>query len=403
MWIITWRNYKHSKLATFISWLGAHLLYIGVVMVILKEVGLGIGTAVFGVAIRYGAEKLAQAKAKKCPGSETEAQKQTKKTDSRQIVRIALAIFFVFIFFIVVRIMISSNNKIDLESTNVVESVVEYKINRVFTSDVIGSLLMKETYVDSAEDGEMFVIIDTEVKNLKTTEANAGELVDVKLTINEKEYLATSYIITEDEADEYKTIPSGETARVYYAFFVPEGENTDNMTLKTVCGGKTASCEVSVSTYEARKESLILNNEYTDYSTKSITVEKVWFTDEVKPTDFDNEKYSDYDYWYADPGETLLTVKMCVKNLGNSYLPLNEIAGIECIQGGLEGRYYIEGEKGTTRTIDVFSEQAPWETSIAPQETRTVYCMISVPDSYANSSPELELYLVGTHYYYTVQ
>lgn len=397
MWIITWRNYKHSKLATFISWLGAHLLYVGVVMVILKEVGLGIGTAVFGVAIRYGAEKLAQAKAKKCPGSETEAQKQTKKTDSRQIVRIALAIFFVFIFFIVVRIMISSNNKIDLESTNVVESVVEYKINRAFTSDFIEGLLKKESYTYSADEGEKFVVIDTEVKNLKSTEAKADDLVAVKLTINEKEYSASSYIITEDKADSFKTIPSGETARVYYAVTIPETEETDNMILKTVCGGKSASCEFSVSTYEARKESLILNNEYTDYSTKSITVEKVWFTDEVTPTDY--EKYDSYDYYTPKDGKTILAVKMKVKNLGNEPLYLNNIAGIESFhtQGRSEGFYCMEGVSGTKRTLEERNA------SIASQETETVYCLIQIPESVKYGEVELETYLAGEHYYYTIQ
>lgn len=65
MWILRWRNYKHSKLATFISVIGALTLYGGVMLLVYKEYVPGIVTAAVGIAIQFGAEKLAQAKAKK--------------------------------------------------------------------------------------------------------------------------------------------------------------------------------------------------------------------------------------------------------------------------------------------------------------------------------------------------
>lgn len=337
-----------------------------------------------------------------CPNCGTAAN-VTKKSKSNKIAWITLVIIFAIGLAVSGIIMFSPKNKIDLESNNVVEDVVEYKINRVFISDFVESLFKKETYAYTADVGEDFVLIDAEVKNLKSTGAKANDLINLSLTINEKEYSAYGYIITEHSADADKTIPSGETARVYYAVSIPEGEDTGSMTLKAVCGEKTASCEISVSMYEERKESLLLNNEYTDYSTKSITIEKVWFTDRVEPTDY--EKYDYYDYYPAEYGKTILAVKMKVKNLGNEPLYLNDIAGIESYhtQGTSEGFYCMEGVDGTKRTFEEYEELLSDKPSIAPQETETVYCLIQVPESVKNGTVELETYLVGTHYYYTVQ
>lgn len=62
--LIIWKNYKHSKLATFISVVGALTLYGGVMLLVCKEYVPGIVTAAVGIAIRFGAEKVAQVKAK---------------------------------------------------------------------------------------------------------------------------------------------------------------------------------------------------------------------------------------------------------------------------------------------------------------------------------------------------
>lgn len=336
-----------------------------------------------------------------CPNCGATANKQ-KNSKSQKGLWVLLALIAV-IAIGVLGISIFSHSEIDLESNNVVEGVVEYKINRVFTTDVIESLLLKEEYVHSADDGQEFVVIDTVVKNLKSTEAKADDLIDLSLTINGKEYSANGYIITEDYADEDKTIPSQATARVYYAVSIQTGENTDDMTLKAVCGGKDASCDISASMYENKKERLILNKEYTDNSTKSITVEEVWFTDSVEPTDY--EKYTQYEYYYAEEGKIILAVKMSVENLANEPLYLNDIAGIEChhTQGSSEGFYCVEGELGTTRTLEKYDEFIRDKPSIEPQKTGTVYCLIQVPESVANESVELETYLAGGTYFYQVK
>ncbi len=99
MWILSWRNYKHSKLATFISIVGAFTIYGGVMLAISKEYIPGIITAAIGIAIRFGAEKLAQAKAKKLidkrKSEAYEAKKTSKASSSAETknVRIAASLF----------------------------------------------------------------------------------------------------------------------------------------------------------------------------------------------------------------------------------------------------------------------------------------------------------------------
>lgn len=338
-----------------------------------------------------------------CPNCGTAAN-SGKKSKSNKVVLIALAIVVALGLIGFIGSEISSNKKIDLEQTNVVEGVVEYKINHVFTTDIIEGLLRKEgAFCYEADSDEKFLVIDTEVKNLKTSENTADELIEMTLTINGTEYSASGYIITEESADNDKKIASEETARVYYAAIIDSGEDPGNMTLKSVCGEETASCEISLSMFENKKDSLTLYNSYSDNSTKSIRVEKVWLTDDAKPTDY--EKYDYYDHYIADEGKTILAVKMSVDNYGNEPLYINEIAGVACYyeQGSSSGgRFYLEGENGSRLTFEECNYLLRDKPSIDPYGTGTVYYLIQLPETVENGPLELELYLAGETYYYTV-
>lgn len=79
MWVLSWRKYKYSKWATFISIVGAFTIYAGVTLVVSKEYVPGIITALVGVAIRFGAEKLARAKVKKLTAKRNIEVNESKK------------------------------------------------------------------------------------------------------------------------------------------------------------------------------------------------------------------------------------------------------------------------------------------------------------------------------------
>ena len=286
-----------------------------------------------------------------CPNCGTAANVQ-KNTKSGRSVWIAFAIVIALGLIGFVGSELSSSKKIDLEQINVVKGVSEYKINRVFTTDIIEGLLRQEgASCYNADNGEKFVVVDTEVKNLKTKESAADELIKIEV----------------------------------------------------VCGEKTASCEISLSMYESKKSRLTLYDRYTDNSTKSIKVENVWFTDDVKPTDY--EKYDYYDHYIADEGKTILAVKMSVDNEKNEPLYINEIAGVACHyeQGSSSGGgFYLEGEDGNRRTIEAYNYLLRDKPSIEPYGTGTVYYLIQLPETVENGPLELELYLAGETYYYTV-
>ncbi len=65
MWILTWKKYKYSKFATFLSIVGALTIYAAVTLAVSQMFVPGLITAAVGIAIKFGADKLGKAKAQK--------------------------------------------------------------------------------------------------------------------------------------------------------------------------------------------------------------------------------------------------------------------------------------------------------------------------------------------------
>ena len=65
MWVLSWKNYALSKLATFVSVIGAFVRYAGVVCLFSSLILPGIICIAIGIAIHFCAEEIAKAKAKK--------------------------------------------------------------------------------------------------------------------------------------------------------------------------------------------------------------------------------------------------------------------------------------------------------------------------------------------------
>ena len=65
MWILSWKNYKLSKLATFVSVVGALMRYAGVICLFSSLILEGLIVFGVGIAIHFGAEAIAKNKAKK--------------------------------------------------------------------------------------------------------------------------------------------------------------------------------------------------------------------------------------------------------------------------------------------------------------------------------------------------
>ena len=71
------KNYKHSKLATAISVIGAFTAYAGIALFINDEYVAGVITVAVSVGIHLGAKKVAVAKARKMINAQS--QSETKK------------------------------------------------------------------------------------------------------------------------------------------------------------------------------------------------------------------------------------------------------------------------------------------------------------------------------------
>ncbi len=279
--------------------------------------------------------------------------------------------------------------EIKTDSTNVVENVAEYEINRAFVTTKLESLMGDSLFYE-AESGKEFIVVDADVKNLTTQWADAETLIKASLDIGGVTYNAVNYVVSEDSIDPYSGLDALATSRMYFAVQVPIGTNADDMTLTIICGGKTSACKISVSEYEAKKERFTLGKEYTDNETMNVTIEKVFFTKRLDPPRTDGY----YRYYEAENGKKYLVAKIKVKNLKGSSLSDEDILGIKCIykeKYNYDGFICAEAKDGSS--LDVYE-------SIAPLDTRTMYYLVEVPEEVESETSELEIYLMGETYYY---
>ena len=68
MWVLSWKKYGASKLATFVSVIGALTRYGGVICLFSSLIPAGIICLAIGIGIHFGAEAINKAKVKKLIG-----------------------------------------------------------------------------------------------------------------------------------------------------------------------------------------------------------------------------------------------------------------------------------------------------------------------------------------------
>ena len=68
MWVLSWKKYAVSKLATFVSILGALMRYAGVVCLFSSVIPAALICLAIGIGLHFGAEAIAKSKAAKKAG-----------------------------------------------------------------------------------------------------------------------------------------------------------------------------------------------------------------------------------------------------------------------------------------------------------------------------------------------
>jgi hypothetical protein len=165
------------------------------------------------------------------------------------------------------------------------------------------------------------------------------------------------------------------------------------MILTVDCGGKKATTNISVSQFELKKANITFGQEYTDNETLSITFQQTSFSERIEPANTSGV----YSYYEAEGGKTYLVVQFTVKNLKGSALDIDNITAIKAIYDGkykYNGFTCIETDNGSD--LDSYGE-------INPLESTTGYHLIEVPREVENGPVELEIYVLGQVYYYTVK
>ena len=69
MWVLSWKNYKLSKFATFVSIIGALVRYAGVMCLFASAIPAALICIAIGIALHFCAEAIAKKKAAKAAGN----------------------------------------------------------------------------------------------------------------------------------------------------------------------------------------------------------------------------------------------------------------------------------------------------------------------------------------------
>lgn len=287
------------------------------------------------------------------------------------------------------------SSSISLEGANVVEDTVQYEIINVFKSSKVQAPLGGGLYY-TPESGNEFIIVEAKVKSLLAQSTDLSEVLTMSLTVNGQAYAATAYELSENDSDvsqAWAIEPLAET-KMYFACQVPKGVSTDGMVLNVISGGKTSTTPVSITDFESKKSFIEIGKEITDGETLSATVEKVYFTSKISPSNPD----SYYSYYEAENGKIYLAMKVKVKNLKGDDLQCEDIAGVKCVYNDkyeYDAASCVEEDEGSDLTYTNI-------TSIAPLDTTVMYYYIEMPKDAENGSSEISMYILGETYYYQV-
>lgn len=281
-----------------------------------------------------------------------------------------------------------NKTEMNTDSANIVENVAEYEINRVFVTSKLEALIDGYSNYEAGE-GNKFVVVDADVKNLMAEPADIAELIKGSIEIGGINYNSENYLVTENSIDNlFIYIDPLSNGRIYFAFRVPADANTDNILLTMTCGKNISSCTVSVSEYEAKQAKIVFGKEYTDNTSMNVVFEEVFFTTRLNPPRIDGV----YSYYEADSGKTYLVAKLKAKNLKGFNLNIEDVTSVKCI---FNGKYNYNGfvcaEEDDGSDLDSYG-------SIQPLETKTLYYLIQVPAEVENGPAKLEVYLLGEIY-----
>lgn len=288
------------------------------------------------------------------------------------------------------------SGSIDPTGNNTVSDTVEYQIYNVFKTEKLAAPVGSGLYY-TPESGKEYIVVAMNVKNLRSETTMIEDLISTSLKVNGKDYAGSDYALSDNDTsiDSWSSIDALETKKVYFAFSVEKGVSTDGMVLTVNVNGKSSSTPVSISEYESKKESLVIGKEITDGETLSATVEKVYYTSKIMPTNPD----SYYTYYEAESGKTYLALKVKVKNLKGDDLQCEDIAGVKCVYNEkyeYSANSCVEEDEGADLTYTNI-------TSIAPLDTTVMYYFMEIPKDAEGGNMEVEMYLLGQSYYYTVK
>jgi hypothetical protein len=291
-----------------------------------------------------------------------------------------------------------NGNAIRPDGVTAIGEIAEIELVHVFVSKDVKPPKPDSVYSHyEAEDGQTYLVVVMDVKNLGTDAVPADEILVPSLTVGDRSYSVNTVAVTEEGADldsgSFTDIVPLDTIRLYQLFSVPESSDFDSLKLVVEADDLSYTAEFSVAYFQNKIRKIEIGKEITDGQTLSATVESVTVQNTLYPPNATGY----YHYYEADAGKTFLIVKMTVTNLKTTDLKYNAVAGVDCVYN----------EKYNYSFSTVFEEDGgedlngyPSLYSIAPLDSGVLYYLAEVPEEVGAGPVQLHFYLCGNYYTY---
>lgn len=271
-----------------------------------------------------------------------------------------------------------------LGQTNIIENVAEFTLFKVQTTKKITASLAGDIYYDNQNDGETYVDMIFDIKNLKAEDVSSEDFMIASAEGSDgTQYSISLYAVETNNAtyvSAYENIAPLSSARFHCAFSVPETETS--LKINITVGEEKYSYIYSVGAKINQAVSIAKGEKLEAEDYAELEFKGIEYTDDLLPSNT-NGSYNHYEV--DDSENTYLVVKYNVKNLQGSAKQADTFAGIKAVymdKYTYTGFVVVEDKDGKG-----FSSYE----DIKPLSTGKCYCLIEVPKSVAENEVKLEI------------
>lgn len=291
-----------------------------------------------------------------------------------------------------------SKNSVDLEGTNIVDEVVEYKVKQINTIEKLEPPITESfyTFIKVKQEGNVFIDITIDMKYLGSESKYVDELIKPKIIIEDQEY--TGRTVVEDDGGSDLTsgdifkIDSLSQQRVHIITEVPEASLDKEVHAILTIDGKDFESKFNLQEVVPEKKVINVGDLLTAEDYMEVTIKSLEYTKNLEPSKPGNF----YTHYEVDGQDKIyLVLGVNVKNLYEESLDVDKLLGVKVRYNekyNYDSFAVAEEDDGSNLTYANIS-------SIDPLGNGIVYYLCEMPEEVQSGKVEVEIYLDGELYY----